>query len=97
MEGDVISQEAKSNTLDGFDYQDRNTRQTKGICTADGMLCLEASRAFTACDKQLRQNFKVKQLRVRASHGVVIYFWLVSHRQKVGYQGLSKDVCFPPL
>lgn len=35
MEGDVISQEAKSNTLNGFDYQDRSTGQTKGICASD--------------------------------------------------------------
>lgn len=35
VEGDVISQEAKSNTLNGFDYQVRNTEQTKGICATE--------------------------------------------------------------
>lgn len=33
VEGDVISQEAKSNTLKGFDYQD--TGQAKGIYAAE--------------------------------------------------------------
>lgn len=37
VEGDVISQVAKSNTLNGFDYQDRSTGQTKGICASEQM------------------------------------------------------------
>lgn len=64
MEGDVISQEAKSNTLNGFDYQERSTGQTKGICASEQIVCLEVSRAHSCiprCDKQAWQDFKVKQ------------------------------------
>lgn len=29
--------------------------------------------------------------------GVTVRFWLLSHRQKADYQGLTRDVCFPSL
>lgn len=64
------------------------------------MLCLEVPRAFTACDKQLQQNLSQPvqggPVCVSPSSGYVLLAGQ-SQLQKVGYQGLSKDVYFPSL